>query len=160
MPSQAYLSAINSRVAKEQIIGMFHIDHPALDPADWPHGIRLCDYGENMTVGDIDYIAMGFRWRRPDKRSDRPATISVEMDNVDPVITNELIRLTEPGVITIWTVMENSPDVIEEGPMEFELQRTIDDRATIRAQLGLEPMLWMRFGRYKFSPRWWPGVFR
>ena len=160
MPSAAYLSAINARVNDDQLIGMFHVDHPDLDANEWPDGIRLCDYSENITVDGIEYIAWAFRWKRPDRRPDRPPAIPIEIDNVDPRIMRELLALTTSPTVNIWTVLESSPEITEEGPMVFDLQVAAADRFNIRAQLGVEPMLWMKYGRYTFNPMHTPGVFR
>lgn len=160
MPSDAYLSALNSRVNDDQVIGFMHFAHADLDPADWPDGIRVCDYKNDLTVGGIDYIAWAFRSRRPDNRADRLPQVPIEIDNVDRRIMKAILGLTSPAVATMWTAMESSPEVIEEGPMVFDLQRVTEDRNTIQGILGFEPMLWMKYGRYTFSPKYAKGVFR
>ena len=164
MPSRAFISAVAARVNDEVLLTFVHIAHDDIDRREFPHCIRVYDGGRSaedvLRVGGIDYTPWAFRWRRPDRRSDRLIQVPIEIDNVDARIMRAVLKLTEPAEVRIWTALASSPEVIEEGPLNFELQRVVADRLTLRAQLGLEPMLWMRYGRIAFDPARFPGLFR
>ncbi|NQV83925.1 MAG: hypothetical protein HQ494_08910 [Rhodospirillales bacterium] len=164
MVSAAYTSAVNARVAEEKLVTLIRITHPDLDPVDWPGGINICDTGETptdvFTSNGIDYVPFAFRSQRADERSDKLPQIPIEIDNVDPIIIKSLLPLTSPPVFTITTVLDSSPDLIEEGPWDFDLQRTTDTRSIIQGQLGLEPMLFMEYMKVAMDPVSFPGVHR
>ena len=162
MPSAAYISAVNARVNDDEMIALLAISHDDFDPVDWPPDgkIYVAAYKEAVVSGGITYTAWPFTWKRPDQRSDRLPQIPIEIDNVDPTIMREIVQLNSPPQVSVVTVMASSPDTIEEGPMDFDLQSATDDRRVIRARLGFEPMLWMAAGKLLFSPDKFPGLFR
>lgn len=162
MPSNAYQSWINSRTNADRLATLFHITHPGLSLVEFPNGILLTDLGNGITSNGLDYLGFPFTWNRPHKRHDRLPTVQVTWGNVDNRIERAVLPLQGKPRVVIQTVMESSPDVAEEGPFNLLVHSFKPDRAsrTISAELGLNPMIWMGYGRHKFTPATAPGMFR
>ena len=160
MPSQAYLSAVNARVNADRIVTLFEIHHADLDPGEFPDGILLTNLGTDVVSNGVTYLSFPFKWRRPHKRHNSLPGVPVQFGNVDKRITIALKPLQGTPTVTIKTVMESSPDTVEEGPFELKVKEIKVSRDTLTAELGFSPMLWMKFGRRTFNPADFPGAFR
>jgi len=160
MPSATFIKAMQALTTDEEFLTLIRIEHEDIDPAEFPNGVCVVASNQNVTSNGIEYVAYPVKVKMPEKNPQVLPRAQIQIDNIDRSIL-KAIRLLQgrKPILTVSTVLRSSPDMIEEGPLFFELNRTPWDRYTITADLGTEPILNETWPKHAFTPATHPGVF-
>lgn len=137
----------------EAPLALLTIDHPELTTP-----IRLSSDAVNTLSRGDTYIALPFRAVLPNDNEE--ATRSrLEIDNIDRQIVEALRSISSPPKVTMEIVLASTPDVVEAGPFDFELQEARYDVLVVSGDLAFEPILDLSVPGDVMSPGLFPGLF-
>jgi hypothetical protein len=153
--SATALQAMLSQQTEQIVLTCLKITHPEL-----PAPLRFVNDRADLTRADGVYQAAAFEFRLPDDTEDNVPAGEVVLDNVDRQIIEVVRPLQQAPQIEVNFVLADTPDVVEVGPIEFKLRQFSYDAQVIRGRLGYEEdFLTQSWPRYRFTPRYSPGVF-
>lgn len=162
MPSQAFLTAIHARETAKRFVELLRITHAGIDAVKFPNGIALAaGAAADVTSNSILYtrIAMEPIW--PKAGRDEPAGLSVIIDNVDLAVLDAIRSLTIPPkpAATLSLVLEDTPNVIEQGPVTLTLDSIGFDALRLTCTFGVEPATNFEYPADSFLPSTFPALF-
>ena len=129
------------------------IDHPDLTAP-----IRVTSDAVDTISRLETYIAFPFRVTLPDD-TEEAARSRLEIDNVDRQIVAAVRAVSSPPSVTIEVVLASSPDLVEAGPFDFELEEARYDVLVVSGELAFEPILDLAVPGDVMSPGLFPGLF-
>lgn len=104
------------------------------------------------------FLPARFRMDDPIEGEDSPPTVQLEFETAN---TDVLILLREEEnapIVTLEYCLDDDPDIIEYGPMEFEVKQFTRNGNTISISLGYEPILNEPIPSDTYSSTLFPGL--
>ncbi|NNG04359.1 MAG: DUF1833 family protein [Inquilinus sp.] len=151
--SATYKQAAYAAETGEAPIVLLTIDH-----ADLAAPIRVTsDAVDTASRGDT-YVAFPFRVSLPDD-TEEAARARLEIDNVDRRIVEAVRSISSPPSVRLEVVLAGTPDLVEAGPFDFELEETRYDLLVVSGELAFEPVLDLAMPADSLSPGLFPGLF-
>lgn len=152
--SAAALKSIQDESTAEVWLVILDINHSSLSEP-----IRVVNNTEDIVHGGETYLAVPFRIKLPDETPDQLPRVTLEMDNVERLITATIRNIRKPPTVTLKVILADSPDTVEIGPFEFTVRNVRYDALVVQADLRLEDILSEPFPVHTFTPGTAPGMF-
>lgn len=129
-----------------------------IDHADLAAPIQVTsDAVDTLSRGDT-YIAFPFRVTLPDD-TEEGARARLEIDNVDRQIVQAVRAVSSPPSVRVEVVLASTPDLVEAGPFDFQLEEARYDALVVSGELAFEPVLDLAVPGDVMSPGLFPGLF-
>lgn len=129
--SQAGLQAALSQRTSEVFLECLTIDHD-----DFDNPIRLVNDKVDLVRSSGTFIAFPFRARLHARSEERVAEAEIVADNVDQRLIQHLRGLSAGATVTYEVVLLDTPNTVEQGPFQFEIQGFTADAATITLKIS------------------------
>jgi len=149
--SQAALQGVLASATDKVFLECLTFTHSEISP------VFLVNDSVNLTRSEGTFIHFPFQVSAATQTSDRPPSINITADAVDQTIINALRPLAgsrERANIKYEVVLADTPDSVEFGPVNFELDSVSTDSATqinVRASF-LKGALNDAFPHKQFAP--------
>lgn len=127
------------------------------DDLDAP--LRVVSNTVNITSNGEEYTAFPFDIDLPPQDDEVTLSTRIRIDNTDLEIMKALRAITDRPKITMSIVLATTPDDLERGPMEFDLESIDYDAAQIEGSLIFDSVLEEPSGAYSFTPQYFPALF-
>jgi hypothetical protein len=114
---------------------------------------------DGFTHGGNVYIPEPFKIVLPNSSEDSPPIARLTLDNVTRTLVESIREIEGPIQLELVVVLAGSPDVVEIGPLDFEV-RQVRWGATLECDLTYEPILARAVPAEVFRPGSFPGLFR
>lgn len=132
--SDTALRASIAQQTSEVFLVFATFTHESLDEP-----IRVVNNNEPIVRSDGTYWPWPFDIEWPENADDSNYTATLTMDNIDTIITRKLDALQgEPPLCTMFEALASSPNNIEFGPIELELQGSSYNQSTMSLSLGIK----------------------
>jgi len=135
------------------------VELESTDGAAFPFHKYYVNDWQNIESGGQTYEWWPFRVTL---LSDVPGEIPdlrLQIDNVHQDLISILRRQDRPVMATISVILHDSPNDIQWGPQELEIQTVPYDVGFIEAVLSVEPIHQEGFPGYAMSPMYLPAIF-
>ena len=158
MPRNVSLAAMQATLAQETskvflvLLDVNHVD--LLVP------VRLVNNTSNIVSNGNTYTAFPFSARMPDDREDREPVAEISIVNVTRELIDEIRNIHSDLSVTLSVVLADSPNIIEWGPLEMEVQSISYDAEKITFSLGMQAFTKEPFPYKAFTPNKFPGLFK
>lgn len=131
--SPTAMQALLAQQTSEVFLSFLRVEHPSLaEPR------RLVCNTQPIERADGVYEPYAFNAPSPAQKEDRIPQTSITIDNTDLELGAALRGLRGKAKITLFTALASQPDVIEEGPFEFDLNAAEGDQNAITASVGYD----------------------
>lgn len=127
----------------------------SLDDATPPADIS----GAAITRIDDDLLAFPFSVQLPDETEQANQVVSLQIDNVNRLITESLRQLTQPPSLEMIVFREETPDTIEAGPFFFLMKHYVYDPLVVTCDLTYENIVTLSYPKDARTPAAYPGLF-
>lgn len=131
--SPAALQAMMAQSTPEVFVPLLRIEHPDLDAP-----VLLAYNTDPVVRSDGTYRPCAFEIPLPEQGDDESLTTTVTVDNTDLEVNEKIRTLTGQPKVTFMVVLASSPDTVEAGPFEMNLQQAQANAQTIQGNLGYE----------------------
>lgn len=128
--SAAGLQAALAQWTDEIFLECLTIEHPSIS------AIRIVNDRADLTRTAGTFTAFPFRARLHARSEERIAEAEIVADNIDQRIVLALRGLSDGATVTYEVVLRDSPNTVEQGPFEFEVQGFSVDAQTITLRIG------------------------
>jgi hypothetical protein len=148
---------VNSDSLQEVWVFLIEITHPELDPP-----IRLVGNTETIISNEETYLPVGLSIPIPDELPDELSTKTVVVSDIDLSIIAALRQIPverERPQLSLRVVLASSPDVIEGGPFNLEIQKHKRDSNTITLTVSTENIVRREFPGKDILPNAFPNLF-
>ena len=152
--SSAALQALFAQETGEALLFLVVVSHD-----DWAEPLRLVNNNEDISSGGNVYSAFPVEIELPKEDAEQIAKTSIRICNVDRQITAALRELQTPPMVSVSIILGSTPDTVEAGPFEFELQDYSYDQFTVTGTLAYEDVLNEPLPSHTFNPSHFPGLF-
>ena len=120
---------------------------------------RFCDqYVDLISRGNL-FEKASFRLNLGSDNSENIPTVSLEFDSGDRQIIRELRKNDRSPDITLEVVIGETPDIVEIGPVEYQLESFDFKDSSVSMRLTVEPVLNEPIPSLKWTPTSAPGLF-
>lgn len=120
---------------------------------------RFCDQFVNVTSrGDI-FLAASFKLTLGTDSAENLPQVNLEFDSGDRQIIRALRENAASPMITLEVVLGENPNIVEIGPMEYQVLSFEFNDSSVNMRLGVEPVLDGTIPRYRFTPQTASGLF-
>jgi hypothetical protein len=149
------IDAVLARETEKVFVPLMLIEHPSITP------IRICADTAPVVRSDGTYTPFPFEFVLPaDDDNDLPRA-AVKIDAVDREIVAKIATLTGKPKITFMLVVADTPEVVEYGPVEFQMGQASWDMLVVSSTLAYQEDIWMQsVPGQTYSPSNSPGLFR
>lgn len=146
--------AINAQESAEVLVTLVELTHPTL-----PAPIRVCNDSKAVTSEGVEYVPFPFRFVLADDADEAPPTARLVIDAVDRRVI-EAVRAVQGDCIRVVVreVLAAEPDVVEIGPLEFDLRSVTATSTEISGTLAYEPILGEPYPKDLMTPDKFPGL--
>lgn len=158
--SNTFRAAMQASQINDDIVALLRFQHDLIPAADFPDGICLVPWHEDVTSNGIDYIACAIRAQMPSEDAKSLPRVPIEIDNLDPQYIDAMRLIDSPVQTTVSAILLSDPDTIELGPYDFELRQAKYDRNVITGELTFDPILNLAYPVDTYSPSRFPGLFQ
>lgn len=153
--SQQMLAAAMAQQTDEVLVVLLKLDQDS-----WSVPVYVCNNSENVTSSGQVYLSFPFDISLPDQKEGKEPSSSVSISLIDQQLIVLLRSIQEPPTVTLSVVLASTPNVIEYGPIDLIATdvRITKDTATMSLRFdpfGAEPFPWLRF-----TPEYFPGMFK
>lgn len=152
--SSRALQALAAEYTEEVFLHLLEINHDQLAAP-----IRVVNNFEDIISNGDTYIAFPFDISLPEDSDTLPQVV-LTIDNVDRSITEALRPIATPPTISLILVLANTPDVVEAGPITFQLRSIDFDLHQVTGTLMPKDVLNAPFPYQTFSPSSHPSLFK
>lgn len=138
------------------------IDHPQLAaPIRVVNDVVAADPEGNRTVASrgATFVCYPFDIDLPGDDAESVARTTIQIDNVDREIIDNLRAISTPCAVTLEVVTAQEPDDVQAGPFELSLVAAEYDALTISGDLTVEDWLSAPFPADRYSPNDYPALF-
>jgi len=129
------VSSLNAQETGEVWLALLEISHSSFST------LRFVNNNEDITHGGNTYTAYPFKIVLSSESGEEISRASLEIDNIDRSIIQELRQIATAPTMTVKIVMASSPDTVEAGPFNFSLKDVKYNASTIKGTLGYEDIL-------------------
>lgn len=137
----------------EATLDLLTLSHPDMDT------VRLANNTVNVVSRGETFLAFPFTLRLPDDVADQISQGTLQISNIDRRLIEALRSIREPIAAQIELVLGSTPDVVEFGPVFFDLFPITYNAQTINATLAFENLISEPFPSESFTPQLFPGLF-
>lgn len=122
--------------------------------------IRVTNAGQTVTSRGDDFLHCPFDITLPRASDDAPPTVRLDICGVDRQMI-QAVRLIdgERARVALELVHSEDFDVVEIGPLEFDLLDVTYDALVVSGNIGYEDLLNEKFPKDIFGPTTTPGIF-
>lgn len=147
--------AMFSAQTGEALLVLLEIDHEALQEP-----FRLSSDNVDTVSGGLTYQSFFFRLTLADDRDDQISRARIEVDNVDRRIVEAVRSISGPPAVTVRLVLASTPDVLEAGPIPFQLLNANWDALIVEGELGYDlEIINQAYPAHRMTPQFFPGLF-
>lgn len=154
--SAELMEAIHARDSGVVIAFLLEVSSPGLATP-----IRVNNSGGDLTSGGVLYSNFPFDLVLPADSEDSVPRVTLRIANADRSIVQAIrsVPPTDPLAALVSVVRAAAPDVVEIGPLEFQVRMVPYTAEAIEAELVYEPVLDEPFPAYTYTPSRAPGLF-
>ena len=120
---------------------------------------RFCDQFVNVTSRGNIFEAASFRISLGSDNGENVPTVNLEFDSGDRQIIRELRENDRSPEIMLEVVIGETPDNVEVGPIEYQLESFDFKDSAVSMRLTVEPVLNEPIPALKWTPTSAPGLF-
>lgn len=154
------LSAPALRSMLSQETGLVYLTLLTIDHTDLNSPIRLVNNDqEDITSNGDTYTAFPFEVDMPQEREDSPPRVQLRVSNVDRQIVEAVRTISSQPTVELQIVTSNDWDVVEVGPLQFNLKDVSYDALVVEGELTFEPVLDEPYPARRWTPQNAPGLF-
>ena len=121
--------------------------------------LRFVNDTKNITSNSLVYSAFPFALTFPPSVAEELAAARLVIDNVDRGITAELRAINTAPTVTLSVVLEDDPDNVQLGPMNFAWRAVQYNQSIVEGSLLFEELLGEGFPADRVTPSSFPGMF-
>lgn len=128
--------------------------------ADKKPAIYLCDNTEPIFSKGIEFVPCAYKVKLPDQTKEH-STCRLQIDNVDPAISKVIKEnaIRHEITVDIAIILASTPDVYEQGPLNFILRNISIDAGSITGELYDFYIHDRNLTGIKYTPESFPGLF-
>lgn len=154
--STRMLRAAMARETTEALATLLTLSHPSfLTP------IRANDSGADITSRGLLFQNFPFEPAFPRDTDEGPPLVTLTICNVSQEIVTALRPISGDRVeVKFEVVLADTPDVVEYGPLNFELKDVRYDALVVEGTLGYEDLLNEPFPKDTMTPTRTPALFK
>ena len=152
--SQALLRAIHAQETGEVILPLVKMSQE-----NWDDPVFIVPNTEPVTHDGDEYLPLAFEIALPSEEEEGVPVFNWRADNTDRRMVQAIRSVTGLVQVRIAWVLASSPNQIEAGPYEVEMQAAEYDASEIRGTMSVDPILDMPFGYMTMSPKNAPALF-
>ena len=160
MPTQALIKAATAEETGEVLVMLVTIEAAGLTEPIRVASDGATAVGEHTVSRGNVYVWTWFEIELPEQTRDRPRPARLVLPNVADEVVRAIRDTQEPPVVTVEIVLASAPDVVEVGPLVYELSQTEIGAATIEGTLTVEPIDDNLCPQARFTPATTPGIFQ
>jgi hypothetical protein len=150
------LRAATARETSEVLCTLMTLSHPS-----FVMPIRVNNSGADITSNGLLYQAFPFEPVFPRDTEDGPPLVTLTICNVSREIVTALRPISGERVqVKFEVILAATPDVVEYGPLNFELKDVRYDAFVVEGTLGYEDMLNEPFPKDTMTPPRFPALFK
>lgn len=146
--------AMHAQETGEVFLVLLKIIHPNL-----PQPLFFVRDGQSCVSRGQLYIPVPFDFTLPSDTDDEPPQAKITIDNVSRQVTEALRSITTTPDIEVSIVLASTPDVLEYGPVLFQLADLQVNALTVTGTLIYDPITNEQFPCDSYIPEWFPGLF-
>lgn len=120
--------------------------------------IRYCDQYQQITSNGNIFEPASFRIQLGRDDGETVPSVRLEIDSGDTRIIRLLRGNKRSPKITLNVVLASTPDVVEIGPIEYEVESFDFNASAVSLRLTVEPVLNEPIPSLKFTPTTAPGL--
>lgn len=113
----------------------------------------------DITSSGQAYQSYPFNITLPPQDEETTTGTKIRIDNTDLAIMSAIRSISGKPQITLSIVLASSPDVLERGPMQFDLESVDYDAASIDGNLLFDSILDEPSPAFAFTPQYFPALF-
>jgi hypothetical protein len=151
--SSTFKAALFGQQTGEALLVLLAIDHD-----DMASTLYVVNNTENITSNAQEYIAFPFETKLPDFSQGIPKA-QLTISNVDRQIVQTIRSITSKPTVTLSVVLSSTPDTIEYGPLDFEMDNVQWNVFVVTGTLSFENIHDEPYGGDRFTPNMFPGLF-
>lgn len=122
--------------------------------------IRVTNAGRTVTSRGDDFLHCPFDITLPRASDDAPPTVRLDICGVDRQMIQAVRSIDgERARVALELVHSEDFDVVEIGPLEFDLLDVTYDALVVSGNIGYEDLLNEKFPKDIFGPTTTPGIF-
>lgn len=121
--------------------------------------IRVVNNRTDISSGGNTYTGFPFRIDLSQDSPDELPEVTLTLDNCARELALAVRAITGIPAATLSVVLSSTPDVIEVGPLPFNMRRISVNASTIQAVLGGEDILNQKYPKDAMTPQNFPGLF-
>lgn len=122
--------------------------------------IRVCNAGQTVTSRGDDFLHFPFDITFPRASDEAPPSVRLDICGVDRQLIQAVRSIEgERARVALELVHSEDFDVVEIGPIEFDLIDVTYDALVVSGTIGHEPILNEPFPKDIFGPTTTPGIF-
>lgn len=150
--SEAFNDAANSQEFGQVVLWLLTIEHE--------NGfMRKVKGWQDIESNGRQFEKSAFVMTLPTEGEDTPPVVNIQFDAGDTQIVTILRGDTEPPKVYLELCLASDPNVIELGPLEFEVKKYSRSGPVMSVELGYEPALNEPIPCDTFSASLFPGLF-
>jgi len=154
--SSAAVRAALARETNEVFVALAMIEHPSLDEP-----IRICTDSAPVVRSDGTFLPYPFEFILPEDTDGELPRAAVRVDNVDREVLRRISSVTGRPDVTFMLVLASQPDLVEYGPVQFQMGEASWDQMVLNAALAYQEDIWMQaVPSQQYTPSNSPGLFR
>lgn len=146
--------AMHAQETGEAFLVLLKISHQ-----DLPEPLYFVRDGVSCASQGQVYIPVPFDITLPSDTDDEPPQAKITIDNVSREVTEAIRQIPVTPDVELSIVLASTPDVLEYGPVLFQLSDVQIDALTITGTLIYDPVTNEQFPCDSYTPEWFPGLF-
>lgn len=155
MSTRAIRAAL-ARETAEVFVALAVLDHESLDAP-----IRICTDSAPVVRSEGTYLPYPFEFVLPEDTDGQMPRAAVRVDNVDREVLKRISAITGRPRVTFMLVLASQPEVVEYGPVEFQMGEASWDQMVLNGALAYQEDIWMQaVPGQQYTPSNSPGLFR
>lgn len=151
--SPATLREMFAQETDSVFLVLLTLEHPDMET------IRVVNNTEDIVSRGNVYTAFPFDARLPPDVSEQLGTVALTISNVDRRLIDEIRVIEGPIAATMEVITASAPNVVEVGPLEFDMVDSEYNVDSITSTLAYEPILDEPFPAGTFNPQQFPAIF-
>lgn len=104
------------------------------------------------------YQPSSFKMSLGEDKSDTKGEVTANFDPGDFRLITKLREVEKRPQINLWLILSSTPNIIEQGPMNFEVKDFTSNKTVVSVKLEVEPILDEPIPAQKFTPQLFPGL--
>ncbi|MCK5020950.1 MAG: DUF1833 family protein [Candidatus Peribacteraceae bacterium] len=121
--------------------------------------IRVVNNWESVTRLTEEYLSYRFEISLPNEADEGIPVVSLTIDNVDLIIIEHLLSVTEPIPVEMNVALASSPNITEAGPFIFKIVDVQWTPENITAEMTFDDVMTEVYPGYRVIPSTHPAAF-